>query len=101
MDTKGYPEEEELRKMRRWKFEEWQDVLDLLDYVRERWFHPGHGFILKGKNVLRLKLHTYGWSGSESIIGALMDNAMFWMLFWKSSRRGGHHVFEIRKSIFK
>ena len=102
MDEHGYPEQKELAQIKRFKFLRWSDVLDLLEHIRALWnYGDAGGFILTGKNTLKLELHTYGWSGNEDIIGALMGNALFWALFWQSSRRGGHYKFEIRRSMFK
>lgn len=100
MDSNGYPTNRELATLKRFKFQRWQDVLDMLEHIRELWNWNDTAFVLKGKTVLRLELHTYGWSGNESIVEALMDNPMFWSLFWQSSRRGGHYTFKISKSVF-
>ena len=40
----------------------------------------------------RLTLVSMGWSGCESVIGAL-DGTMFHYLFWESSFRGGLHTY--------
>lgn len=39
---------------------------------------------------------TGGWSGNESIIGAMQKNRMVWNFLWEQSRRGGHYVFDKR-----
>ena len=56
-------------------------------------------FELKGKNVLRLRLSSAGWSGNEDRIEALTQN-MFWTCFWEKSMRGGHHYFKINLKKF-
>ena len=38
---------------------------------------------------------TVGWSGNESLLGAL-NMTMFEMRFWESSHRGGKHVYLVR-----
>ena len=101
MDEDGYPTDEELETIRKYKFQTWEDVLDLLEHIRELWWHNSDGFVLKGKNILKLQLHTWGWSGNESVIGALEQNTMFYPLFWVESRLGGHYKFEFRKSMFR
>lgn len=86
----GYPEEHELEKIRNWEL---QQAPQLIEYIRERWWMPDWGFKLDGNT---LELHTGGWSGNESIIEALMESAdgMFWGIYWKESRRGGHYYFD-------
>jgi len=37
-----------------------------------------------------------GWSGCEDVIGALGENTVFWLMCWRSSRRGGHFEFETK-----
>ncbi len=91
MDLYGYPEDCELEKIRKWNYQD--GFIPLMDYVRLIW-HWDNYFIRKNK--FNFELHTGGWSGNESIIGALMDNKMFWLLCWKESKRGGHYKFEIR-----
>lgn len=100
MDNNGYPEEEELSRLRETNFLNWQDVLDFLGLIQSCWKYPD-GFVLTtDNNTLRLELHTYGWSGCEDVIDALMENVMFWSLFWQESKRGGHYVFEFKPSMF-
>ena len=92
MDTNGYPDEEELKKIAEWDY---CDFHGLMDYVKERWKYADCGYWKKGRKYYRIS--TGGWSGNESIISALMENTMFWAVFWESSKRGGHYNFEIRK----
>jgi hypothetical protein len=100
MDSDGYPTDRELALLKRFKFQCWQDILDLLERICELWRYE-NGFVLTGKNVLKLQLHTFGWSGNESVIAALECNPMFWALFWQKSERGGHYWFEFRMSMFR
>lgn len=51
-------------------------------------------FILKGT---KLTLHTWGWSGNEDLLNALIENQLFWGLYWESSTIGGHYIFKLRK----
>ena len=94
-----YPREEELITIKEWDLLE-KSIIDLLDYVRELWKYDDR-FVLTGKRVLRLYLSTGGWSGNESIIGALEQNLFFWSLCWVKHIRGGHFWFEIRLDQFK
>jgi len=85
---------EQLNKIEKWPINSTDDIKNLIDYIRRLWWYSETGFVLKGKQVLRLELHTYGWSGNEDIIRALRKND-FWLLFWEKSTRGGHYWFKI------
>ena len=91
-----YPSEKELKTIKEWDVLK-KPVADLLEFIKSIWWTPDWGFKLKGKEVLRLELHTGGWSGNEDIIRALQDNLMFFTLYWQKTYRGGHYYFEIRK----
>lgn len=92
MDIDGYPEKSELRKIAQWG---WNDISVLMDYVEERWKYADIGYFRKGRKYYYLS--TTGWSGNESIIEALRKNTMFWMMYWQSSKRGGHYVFKVKR----
>ena len=92
MDTNGYPDDQELPKIQEWDY---KDLLGLMEYVKELWRYADSGYWKRGRKYYRLS--TGGWSGNESIIGALQANIMFWSVYWVSSKRGGHYIFEIRK----
>jgi hypothetical protein len=91
---KDYPSEETLDRIR--NFDPFHDEFGLLlDILRGAWWPDGDYGIRYENNIL--ELHTWGWSGNESIIAALESNVhCFWMLFWCQSKRGGHYWFEIR-----
>ena len=93
MDHDGYPDEQELQRIREWSLE---DLAGLLQFVYGIWWASDWGWHQR-ERIFRVS--TGGWSGNESIIGALQDNQMFWMLCWQESRRGGHYVFEIPKAL--
>lgn len=100
MDAEGYPDEQELKAIKKW---DWMDVFSLIDFIEERWAYKEWGFKKKwGKDsllnrsiVLKIELHTAGWSGNESLIYALKDNRMAMVVLgytmWKA---GGHYYFE-------
>jgi hypothetical protein len=95
MDDTRYPTEEELSTIENYDVVK-DGVFGLLELVNSLWVFPDY-YIVKGKNVLKVELHTGGWSGNEDIIGALMNNTMFWTLCWEKSVRGGHYYFTIRE----
>ena len=95
-----YPRDEELKRIADWDLLV-RPVQELLDYVESLWKWEDWGFKLKGKRVLRLELHTGGWSGNEDIVGALQENFIFWSMCWVQSRRGGHYKFIIPLRLFR
>lgn len=102
MPEDGYPTEEELERITKWE----GDFKELLDYVHSigqywsgdrSWGWDEEQAIdeHRGGHVTRYHISTGGWSGNESIIGALQDNILFWIMHWVQHRRGGHYIFEI------
>lgn len=89
-DGDGYPTDRTLDRIAKWPY---TDLRGLADYVRSLWNYPSYA----RKRGNRYLLSTAGWSGNESLIGALQQNYMFWAICWESSRRGGHHVFTLPK----
>ena len=88
-----YPSEQQLKRIKDWDIFK-EGIKELISYVQSLWWNPEWGFELKGKRVLRLELHCGGWSGNESIIGAL-SGTPFWKLCWEKSVVGGHYYFRI------
>lgn len=80
-----YPEETELQKIREWPY---QDFDGLMDYISKLWHWPEYIW----KEGAEWHLSTGGWSGNEEILDAMIDNTVFWALYWQSTRRGGHVV---------
>lgn len=100
-DENGYPTEDILSTIKNWRNTNTMD--DLIDLVKKAWRYPNYVDEYDGVDNLNrpiriLELSTGGWSGNESIIKALQENTIFWMLYWYSSRCGGHYVFHIRNS---
>jgi len=99
-----YPTEEELERIENW--DHTLPVMKLLDDIESLWhwsewgFKKYWGFNSLRRRVLKVELHTGGWSGNEEIIGAL-QKTVFWNLYWEKSIRGGHYYFEIPKSMIK
>lgn len=88
-DASGYPTDETEREITEWTYE--QGYHSLMAYVCRAWKYPT-AFSIEGDEY---RLSTGGWSGNEQLIGALERNRVFWALCWKSSNRGGHHVFTV------
>jgi hypothetical protein len=88
MDNDGYPENEELEKIKQWDCTK-DGGEGLLNYVRILWHWPE--FTRKEGDVYVFV--TGGWSGNEELIGAMRRNSLFWALCWMLSKRGGRHEF--------
>jgi len=81
-----YPTNEELQKIKEWHCE---DFHGLFEYIKDYWEKWGSFRRVKDIYILA----TGGWSGNEDIIDAIIDNQMFYVLYWYSSNRGGRHIF--------
>lgn len=93
MPKDNYPTEQELERVREFNA---LDREGIIDFLRSIWNWADWGVKVSGKHVLKLELHTGGWSGNEEIISALKDNHVFWALYWECSKRGGHFYFRMR-----
>ena len=99
--TKEYPTDAELKKIEEWSYENGFEGLG--EYVCNLWHFSDWAEFRDWKTddfdveYRELRLATAGWSGNESIIGALNKNMMFGMLCWQSSHRGGLHIYHIPK----
>jgi len=107
LDDDGYPTEAALDVVKLWH---WNDAKGWFKFIESIWHlrslcwkeaeqdHEWNEFEqYKDKMVHRYYISTAGWSGNESIIGAMQDNGMMWHLTWVQSRRGGHYIFELKE----
>lgn len=94
MTEDGYPTEEELEIIKNWDLTK-KSVTELLDFVYQIWWTPDWGYRLTGKHILKLELHTGGWSGNELIIRSLKENLFFWPMYYTQHRAGGHYYFKM------
>lgn len=88
LDSDGYPTDAALARLRDWPT---TDLPGAFAFAAELWKYPDYFKI----GTEEIEAHTGGWSGNESVVGAMQDNLMLWTLCWKESRRGGHYKFEI------
>ena len=92
IDEDGYPTDEALDYLRNFH----GSAAEMVSYVRSLMNNGSstlEDFIDDyGRNEQRLTLVTCGWSGCESVIGAL-HGTMFNVMFWESSHRGGKHTY--------
>lgn len=91
LDDDGYPTDETLDAIRQYPILCAADCEDLLTLIEPIWTFKN--YISKDSDTGLWTVSTGGWSGNESIISALEENALFWTLYWIQSRRGGHYIF--------
>lgn len=95
IDHNGYPTEATLKKIANFDPRK-DDVYKFVEYLCENWVN---GYPPKwDKEKGTLQLSTGGWSGCESVIGALEHGGKdkipwFWTMYWCQSRAGGHYWF--------
>lgn len=95
MTRDGYPEEHELRYIEEYDLIK-NSAVTLIEYVRDLWKYEDYFTAEEdGEGLLKLEMHTGGWSGNEDIIEALRKNPLFFALYWQSTFRGGHYYFEV------
>ena len=87
----GYPTNADLERIVSWPME---DAAGALEFVRSMWHWP---MLAKrdGQDLKVFEFVTGGWSGNESLIGALEENVLLRGLCWWSSERGGKHVWRL------
>jgi len=94
LDKDGYPTEKYLNKVR--EYCSLDNPFGIIGLIKEGWKYDS-GVRVSGTRVIRLELHTFGWSGNEEIIQSLQSNFMFWGMYWQKSLRGGHYYFKLNK----
>jgi len=102
VDYDGYPTDTDIDVIQNWNPLE-KDPHELMALVGRLWYYADWGWseeeVLDDSvygHVINYNISTAGWSGNESLIGAIKNNKhFFWSLYWESSRRGGHYVIQI------
>ncbi len=101
LDEDGYPTEETLDKIENWSY---NDPRGWFKFIENVWHLRSWGWT-EGpykqnesdlKDKYRYYVSTCGWSGNESIIKAMQQNHVLWLISWVQSRRGGHYIFEVK-----
>lgn len=101
MSDYQYPTAAQLEEIRAWEFIGDMEAVcaKLLAHVKSLWWYEGwHEYTSRddwGRASRVYDLSTGGWSGNESLIGALRENLLFWSLCWLEHRRGGHYRFAV------
>lgn len=94
----GYPHEEETERIRLWKIVDNDDFHAVMSYVAARWKYPDYWEVHDRLNTIgqpekEYVFSTGGWSGNESLVLAIEQNAILQMVGAQSWVRGGHYVY--------
>jgi hypothetical protein len=100
-DADGYPTDDTLAAIEAWKPE--QGVAAWLDFAAACWhwpefvsreLRPEEALIVQAEADNRyLRLATGGWSGNESVIGAMRANRLLSAFTWRLTACGGLHIY--------
>ena len=89
-----------INKIRSWPL---TDVFGLLAHLQGNWVYPTEFSMHWGKttgflnrDILKIEMHTIGYSYNEMIIKELEKNPWFYNLAWYMSKVGGHYYFQIQ-----
>ena len=91
------PSETDLARIEQWPH---ADLPGWFAFIKSLWWAPEWGGwredVVCGRRheIVRYSISTGGMSDNEVLIGAMQKNALCWSLTWRSTRRGGHYVFE-------
>lgn len=104
LDADNYPTDEALKIIEEWKLPNGRkDIAKFFEFVKSLWWCASWGWHeedttdeLFNTPLMRYEISTGGWSGNESLIGAMEKNWIIWHMTWVQSRRGGHYIFENR-----
>lgn len=88
-DADGYPTDRTLEEVEHWPIERGFDRL--LAFVQRAWRYEPYFH----RTQRRYYVSTAGWSGNESLMGALGRNYIFWAVCFIQERKGGHFIFEV------
>lgn len=93
-DEDGYPTDHALEVIAKWNTHNREEIDKVLEFAASLWWHPELvTFPSEDPDGNRWEFVTGGWSGNESIIGAMERNEALYMLAWESSHRAGRHTF--------
>ncbi len=88
LDVNGYPTDESLKQIKNYKGS-YKALMSEVAYLFGSYgkceFDGNHWIVATG-----------GWSGCESVIQAMKENIMFWLMCWYMSKRGGYYEFKTR-----
>jgi hypothetical protein len=85
--------ENDVRRLREWSLD---DPKGWLEFARSLWWMADWGW-----PELEGIVSTGGWSGNEDIIDVMRSahDGLLWHQVWQQTRRGGHYMFVLPKSV--
>lgn len=100
LDEDGYPTALACERIEAWHH---SDPYGWLRYIAGLWQHhfcawserQAPSDMQPDRFVQQYHISTMGWSGNETLIRAMEQNAGLWDMAWVQSRRGGHYLFEL------
>ena len=98
LDDDGYPTDYALYRIKNWDIIK-DGIVTLFDLVLSLWSYPDAIKTYENDENKTHSLATGGWSGNESLIYTLQENALFWTLCWHLSSRGGYYEFKVKEII--
>lgn len=105
-DGDGYPTEETLAAIGWWPVNSAADFAAVMDFVGRAWKYPDRWECEPGwrspdwpeRTYRRYVFSTGGWSGNESLVGAIKANRLVEMVGAWEWRRGGHYEYRFPES---
>jgi hypothetical protein len=97
----GYPTDDTLEAIESWGIKDFQDAIDLMEFVGMAWSYPDRWKVERqweddlGHKKARYIFSTGGWSGNEDLVGAMENNPMLRILGPWSWQRGGHYEYRL------
>lgn len=96
LGEQGYPTEEFLDYIKSYDFIH-NNPSELFKMIEEVWWGGGWRHSddtdFLGREVHKISISTWGWSGNEEIIEVMRQNILLWPLYWSKHERGGHFEF--------
>ncbi len=104
VDDDGYPTDATLDRVKSWPCTSMQACLEAMDYVGRAWYYPDYwdrkdgmpADYLPNYTETRYTFSTGGWSGNESLVGAIEENFRLQAMGAYSWRRGGHYEYRFQ-----
>lgn len=98
LDEAGYPKNELITTIRNYHPDQ-GNIIKMIYLICHNWYHgeDGYKIYMADDGMVKLELHTLGWSGNEDVIKEVLKNDFLTEGPMKYMRweRGGHYYFDI------
>lgn len=94
LDEDGYPTTYTRQLVEQWPY---HDPLGWFELIQRVWCFPERFQRAETDTHIQYLISTSGWSGNEGLLASMQRNELLWDTVWRTSERGGHHVFEVEK----